>query len=165
MGHLGAILNAIATSQCRYIWFKTQKADRWLDAHQPLAMKVLILFFIVLAPLWVSEAKFNFQGISSGIRSILGSVSKTVIKSSIKELGSRSLQKIEDTVSKNLAQRRWPLTSSSKDLNLIAPGQRRSPGENWKFLRLQPDGWDWRIEGTTSGEQKCWPYADKIWDR
>lgn len=104
MGHLGAILNAIATSQCRYIWFKTQKADRWLDAHQPLAMKVLILFFIVLAPLWVSEAKFNFQGISSGIRSILGSVSKTVIKSSIKELGSRSLQKIEDTVSRNLAK-------------------------------------------------------------
>ena len=104
MGHLGAILNAIATSQCRYIWFKTQKADRWLDAHQPLAMKVLILFFIVLAPLWVSEAKFNFQGISSGIRSILGSVSKTVIKSSIKELGSRSLQKIEDIVSRNLAK-------------------------------------------------------------
>ena len=67
-------------------------------------MKVLILFFIVLAPLWVSEAKFNFQGISSGIRSILGSVSKTVIKSSIKELGSRSLQKIEDTVSRNLAK-------------------------------------------------------------
>ena len=100
MGHLGAILNAIAISQCRYIWFKTQKAD----AHQPLAMKVLILFFIVLAPLWVSEAKFNFQGISSGIRSILGSVSKTVIKSSIKELGSRSLQKIEDTVSRNLAK-------------------------------------------------------------
>ena len=97
MGHLGAILNAIATSQCRYIWFKTQKADRWLDAHQPLAMKVLILFFIVLA-------KFNFQGISSGIRSILGSVSKTVIKSSTKELGSRTLQKIENTVSRNRAK-------------------------------------------------------------
>ena len=114
MGHLGAILNAIATSQCRYIWFKTQKADRWLDAHQPLAMKVLILFFIVLAPLWVSEAKFNFQGISSGIRSILGSVSKTVIKSSIKELGSRSLKKIEDTVSRNLAK----IQNENEDLDL-----------------------------------------------
>lgn len=66
-------------------------------------MKVLVLFFFLLAPLWVCEAKLNIQGLGNGLRAILGSVSKTVVKKSIKEIGSRSLKQIEDSFMRQLS--------------------------------------------------------------
>ena len=80
-----------------------KKADRWLDVNQPLLMKVLVLFIFVLAPLWVCEAKLNIQGLASGLRAILGSVSKTVVKKTIKEIGSKSLKQIEESFTRKLS--------------------------------------------------------------
>ena len=66
-------------------------------------MKVLVLFIFVLAPLWVCEAKLNIQGLASGLRAILGSVSKTVVKKTIKEIGSKSLKQIEESFTRKLS--------------------------------------------------------------
>ena len=77
-------------------------------------MKVLVLFFFVLAPLWVCETKLNIQGLGNGLRAILGSVSKTVIKSSIKEIGSRSLKQIEDSFIRQLSLKQ----QENQDLDL-----------------------------------------------
>ena len=66
-------------------------------------MKVLVLFIFVLAPLWVCEAKLNIQGLASGLRAILGSVSKTVVKKTIKEIGSKSLKEIEESFTRKLS--------------------------------------------------------------
>ena len=67
-------------------------------------MKVIVILFFVLAPLWVCEAKLNIQGLGNGLRAILGKVSKTVVvKKTLKEIGTRSLKQIEDSFMKQLS--------------------------------------------------------------
>ena len=45
----------------------------------------------------------NIQGLASGLRAILGSVSKTVVKKTIKEIGSKSLKQIEESFTRKLS--------------------------------------------------------------
>ena len=66
-------------------------------------MNVLIPIFFLLAPLWVCEAKLNIQGLGNGLRAILGSVSKTVVKKSIKEIGTKTMKMVEDRFMRQLS--------------------------------------------------------------
>ena len=77
-------------------------------------MNVLRLFFIVTSPLWVSEAKLNIAGLSEGIRALVKSIGKTMVKSSLNVIKSEALERIQDTVTRKLSIK----SQEDNDINL-----------------------------------------------
>ena len=93
-------------------------------------MNVLRLFFIVTSPLWVSEAKLNIAGLSEGIRALVKSIGKTMVKSSLNVIKCEALERIQDTVTRKLSIK----SQEDNDINLAVDDTTDKENELGKFL-------------------------------
>lgn len=76
-------------------------------------MKVILICFL-LSPLWVSGARFRFDGLSTGLKALVGSIGKKAVQSSLKVLQSEAKGKVLETLSRKLTSKR----QENSDINL-----------------------------------------------